>query len=227
MGDLDLISLFLLGLLGTGHCIGMCGPLVVAFPGRTGRVAPHLFYHLGRLVTYGGIGAMMGGIGSGLAMVSSVTGSDHLQLVARLQITLSVVSAGFLLYFGLCQLGFFKQPQWMRLAAPEKIPGYRRIIRLAFVNQGAAEMLFTGLLMGFLPCGLSFAAFSRALAAGGFLDGFLLLSAFGIGTLPGLLLIGTGASALARRYQHHSDIIAGLLMIVMGLSLGLKAITAG
>jgi sulfite exporter TauE/SafE len=227
MGDLDLIPLFLLGLLGTGHCIGMCGPLVVAFPGRTGRYTPHFFYHLGRIVTYSGIGAVMGGIGSGLAMVSSVTGSDHLQLVARVQIVLSVLSAGFLLYFGLCQLGFFKQPQWMRLATPEKIPGYRRIIRLAFVNQGAAEMLFTGLLMGFLPCGLSFAAFSRALAAGGFLHGLLLLSAFGIGTLPGLLLIGTGASALARRYQRHSDIIAGLLMIAMGLSLGLKAITAG
>ncbi|MDZ7581006.1 MAG: sulfite exporter TauE/SafE family protein [Deltaproteobacteria bacterium] len=88
-------------------------------------------------------------------------------------------------------------------------------------------MLFTGLLMGFLPCGLSFAAFSRALAAGGILNGFLLLAAFGIGTLPGLLLIGTGATALARRYQPQSDIIAGLLMIAMGLSLGLKAITAG
>lgn len=227
MGDLDLISLFLLGLLGTGHCIGMCGPLVVAFPGRTGRYAPHLLYHLGRLLTYGGIGAVMGGIGSGLALVSSVTGSDHLQIVARVQIILSVLSAGFLLYFGLCQLGFFKQPQWMHLAAPQKIPGYRRIIRLAFVNQGAAEMLFTGLLMGFLPCGLSFAAFSRALAAGGLLHGSLLLAAFGIGTLPGLLLIGTGASALARRYQQHSDIIAGLLMIAMGLSLAVKAMTAG
>jgi sulfite exporter TauE/SafE len=227
MGDLDLISLFLLGLLGTGHCIGMCGPLVVAFPGRTGRFTPHLFYHFGRLATYGGIGAVMGSLGSGLAMVSSVTGSDHLQLVARLQVALSLVSAGFLLYLGLSQLGFFRQPQWMRLAAPEKIPGYRRIIRLAFVNQGAAEMLFTGMLMGFLPCGLSFAAFSRALAAGGFLHGFLLLSAFGVGTLPGLLLIGTGATTLARRYQRHSDIIAGLLMIAMGLSLGLKTMTAG
>jgi uncharacterized protein len=227
MGDLDLIALFLLGLLGTGHCIGMCGPLVVAFPGRTGRFSAHLCYHLGRLITYGGIGAVMGGVGRGLAMVSSVTGTDHLRLVARLQVALSIVAAGFLLYFGLCQLGFFRQPQWMRLAAPEKIPGYRRIIRLAFVKQGAAEMLFTGLLMGFLPCGLSFAAFSRALAAGGILNGFLLLAAFGIGTLPGLLLIGTGATALARRYQPQSDIIAGLLMIVMGLSLGLKAITAG
>jgi sulfite exporter TauE/SafE len=85
MGVLDLIPLFLLGLLGTGHCIGMCGPLVVAFPGRTGRYTPHFFYHLGRIVTYSGIGAVMGGIGSGLAMVSSVTGSDHLQLVARVQ----------------------------------------------------------------------------------------------------------------------------------------------
>ncbi len=227
MGDLDLISLFLLGLLGTGHCVGMCGPLVVAFPGRTGRFSPHLFYHLGRLVTYGAIGAVMGGIGSGLALVSVVTGSDHLQLVARLQVGLSILSAGFLLYFGLCQLGFFRQPRWMQIAAPEKIPGYRRIIRLAFIDQGAAEMVFTGLLMGFLPCGLSFAAFSRALAAGGVMRGFLLLAAFGIGTLPGLLLIGTGATSLARRYQPHADIIAGLLMIAMGLSLGLKALVAG
>ncbi|MFZ1200875.1 MAG: sulfite exporter TauE/SafE family protein [Desulfobacterales bacterium] len=227
MGDLDLISLFLLGLLGTGHCVGMCGPLVVAFPGRTGRLSPHLFYHFGRLFTYGAIGAVMGGIGRGLALASAVTGSDHLQLVARLQVTLSVVSAGFLLYFGLCQLGFFPQPRWLQIVAPEKIPGYRRIIRLAFIKQGAAEMVFAGLMMGFLPCGLSFAAFSRALAAGGVMRGFLLLAAFGIGTLPGLLLIGTGATTLARRYQVHSDIIAGLLMIAMGLSLGLKALAAG
>jgi sulfite exporter TauE/SafE len=226
MGDVDLISLFLLGLLGTGHCIGMCGPLVVAFPGRTGRFASHLLYHFGRLATYAGVGAVVGGLGQGLALFSSVTGADHLRLVARLQVALSVVSAGFLLYFGLCQLGFFGQPRWMRLAAPEKIPGYRRIIRMAFVNQGAVEMLFTGLLMGFLPCGLSFAAFSRALAAGGFLQGFLLLLAFGLGTLPGLLLIGTGATGLARRYQRQSDLVAGLLMIAMGLSLGVKAVTA-
>jgi sulfite exporter TauE/SafE len=131
----------------------------------------------------------------------------------------------FLIYFGLCQLGIFKQPWWMRLASPDKVPGYRRIVRLAFENQHAIEMFLAGLLMGLLPCGLSYAAFARAIAAGAPLQGALMLVAFGIGTLPGLLLIGTGASALARRYQRQSDIVAGLLMIAMGLSLTVKVLS--
>ena len=225
MDDLDLISLFFLGLLGTGHCIGMCGPLVVAFPGRTGRFSPHLFYHLGRLITYIGIGAIMGSAGAGLQMISRVTGGDQLQFVSHAQVSLSLLAAAFLLYFGLCQLGFFKQPDWIRIASPERIPGYRRIIRAAFVNAQALEMFLTGLLMGLLPCGLSYAAFSRALAAAAPLQGALMLVFFGFGTLPGLLLIGSGATALARRYQRQSDLIAGLLMIAMGLSLAVRILS--
>ena len=222
MDDIDLISLFLLGLLGTGHCIGMCGPLVVAFPGRTGRFSSHLYYHFGRLLTYSGIGIIMGSAGSGLAMLAAITGGDHLQFVTRIQIVLSLLAALFLFYFGFCQIGIFSQPQWMQLASPEKVPGYRKIIRLAFVKQQTLEMFLTGLLMGLLPCGLSYAAFARAIAAGAPFQGFLMLLVFGIGTLPGLLLIGTGASTLARRYQRHFDIIAGLLMIAMGLLLSIK-----
>ncbi len=68
-------------------------------------------------------------------------------------------------------------------------------------------MALTGLFMGFLPCGLSYAAFSRALAASRLLElleGGVLLLAFSIGTLPDELLVGTGASVLARRYQNIS-----------------------
>jgi sulfite exporter TauE/SafE len=225
MDDIDLISLLFLGLLGTGHCIGMCGPLVVAFPGRTGRFSPHIYYHFGRLITYSGIGFLMGSAGAGLAMISAATGGDHLQSVARVQVALSLLAALFLLYFGFCQLGILKQPRWMQLVSPDRVPGYRRIVQLAFVNQQALEMFLAGLLMGLLPCGLSFAAFSRAIAAGSPLRGALMLAVFGIGTLPGLLLIGTGATALARRYQRQSDIVAGMLMIAMGLSLIVKAIS--
>ena len=225
MDDIDLISLLFLGLLGTGHCVGMCGPLVVAFPGRTGRFSPHVYYHFGRLVTYSGIGALMGSAGAGLAMISAATGGDHLQSMARVQVFVSLLAALFLLYFGFCQLGIFKQPRWMRLVSPDRVPGYRRIVRLTFVNQQAFEMFLTGLLMGFLPCGLSYAAFSRSIAAGAPLSGALMLVVFGIGTLPGLLLIGTGATALARRYQRQADIIAGLLMIAMGLSLAVKGLS--
>jgi sulfite exporter TauE/SafE len=84
-------------------------------------------------------------------------------------------------------------------------------------------MFLVGLMMGLLPCGLSFAAFSRALAAGGPFSGALLVFAFALGTLPGLLLLGTGASGLARRYRKHTDILAGLLMIYMAAELALKA----
>jgi len=80
--------------------------------------------------------------------------------------------------------------------------------------------------MGFLPCGLSFAAFSRALAASRPIEGGLFLLAFGLGTFPGLLLIGTGASVLSRRYRQHFDLLSGMLMIWMAASLLVDGIMA-
>jgi uncharacterized protein len=80
-----------------------------------------------------------------------------------------------------------------------------------------------GLMMGLLPCGLSFAAFARALATRSSLEGGLLLLAFALGTLPGLLLIGTGASGIFRKYRKHSEILSGILMIGMAFSLAADA----
>jgi len=223
MNDLTLLSMFMLGLLGTGHCIGMCGPLIIAFPGRTGRFSAHVFYHLGRIVTYTVIGAVMGGIGSGLAGIAALTGGNFPAWVARIQVGFSMLAALFLMVFGLARLGIIREPGWMTLASPGKIPGYGRIIKSAVSNQGRVSLFLMGLMMGFLPCGLSFAAFSRALPAGGSIRGAMLVFTFALGTLPGLLLLGTGASGLARRYQKQLDIFAGLLMIYMAAELTLKA----
>jgi hypothetical protein len=87
-------------------------------------------------------------------------------------------------------------------------------------------MLLIGMMMGLLPCGLSFAAFTRALPTGSPLKGAVMVFAFALGTVPGLLLIGTGASGFARRYQSQSDIFAGLLMIYMAAELAVKAFSA-
>jgi sulfite exporter TauE/SafE len=111
----------------------------------------------------------------------------------------------------------------MTLASPGKIPGYGKIIKSAVSNQDRVSLFLVGLMMGFLPCGLSFAAFSRALPAGGPFRGATMVFAFALGTLPGLLLVGTGASGLARRYQKQLDLFAGLLMIYMAAELTLKA----
>ena len=74
MNELTFFSMFMLGILGTGHCLGMCGPLVIAFPARSGKLASHLYYHLGRIFTYVVIGSVMGGIGAGLAGIAAATG---------------------------------------------------------------------------------------------------------------------------------------------------------
>jgi sulfite exporter TauE/SafE len=219
MGQLDLFSMFLLGVLGTGHCIGMCGPLVFAFPAQAGRISAHIFYHFGRVTTYVVVGVLMGSLGTGLAEVAASETSGSLVWVARIQVGFSVAAAVFLLLFSITRLGILPEPAWLSLASPNRIPGYKKILRSAVSGQSQAGMFFMGLMLGFLPCGLSFAAFARALPAGGPLQGGLLVLAFALGTVPGLLLVGTGAAGIARRYRRHSDILSGIVMAGMAFSL--------
>ncbi len=226
MNNVDILSLFFLGLSGTGHCIGMCGPLVVAIPGRTQRMSAHLVYHIGRTITYTSVGALMGGLGIGIAGLASKIGSDPLVVFAQIQVIFSLVAAGFLFWFGLSRLGFTQEPSWMSTASPDKTPGYQKVLQWAFVHKRTSGLFLIGLMMGFLPCGLSFAAFARALAAQGPVQGGVMLLAFALGTLPGLLLIGTAASGLFRKYRKHSEILSGILMIGMGFSLAADALFA-
>ncbi len=225
MNELTLLSMFLLGILGTGHCIGMCGPLVIAFPVRVGGFGSHLFYHLGRILTYVMIGALMGGLGAGLAQIAAATGGSYPAWMAGIQLGASVLAALFLLIFGLARLGVVGEPGWMDLASPSRIPGFRNVIKSPFPKKRQLEMLLLGMMMGFLPCGLSYAAFTRSLSAGGAFSGAVLVLAFGLGTLPGLLLLGTGIAGLIRRYRSQFDILAGLLMIYMAAELGVKAVS--
>lgn len=219
MSHLDLTSIFFLGLLGTGHCLGMCGPLVLAFPATTGRFSSHFFYHLGRAATYVAMGVIMGALGSGLSLLAAKGGDEPLVWVVRAQVGLSVLAAVFLLMFGFSRLGFLKEPEWMSLSSPDKIPGFHRVMVSALHTRSSVSMLLLGVMLGFLPCGLSFAAFARALAAGGPFAGGTLTLAFAAGTLPGLLLLGTGVSRIASKYRRISDILSGMVMIGMAASL--------
>ena len=222
----SLLALFMLGLSGTGHCLGMCGPLVLAFPGKSGKFDSHLYYHAGRIITYTVIGVLMGSLGLVLAKLVSVTGLDYLATLARIQLVFSLLAGMFLALFGLGQLGILGQSDWLIISNPQIIHGYRFIVRSAFQKSDRRLLVVTGMFMGFIPCGLSFAAFSRALAASRPMEGGLFLLAFGLGTLPGLLLLGTGASVIARRYRRHFDLFSGMLMIGMAASLLLDGIAA-
>lgn len=216
---LDLASMFLLGFFGTGHCLGMCGPLVLAFPGATGKVSSHLLYHFGRVLTYTGIGAVVGGAGALLSSQLARAGVDSLSWIPRVQTGLIVLAAIFMLLFGLTRIGVIREPSWISLPSPSRMPGYRSVMASVVQRGSGAGMFLLGVLFGFLPCGLSMAAFSRALASQGGLEGGVLTASFAAGTLPGLLLLGTAASRLAARYRKHSDILSGLIMIGMAVAL--------
>ena len=222
--SIDMTSMFLLGFLGTGHCIGMCGPLVFVIPGSTGKSPPHLYYHGGRVLTYMALGALMGGLGAGMTRIAAAAGSEPMTWILRTQVTITLAAAAFLVYFGLTRIGLFAEPRWMGVAEPKRIPGFRKVLQKSMAKGDGGAMFLTGTFLGFLPCGLSYAAFARALPSGGVLSGALLVLAFGLGTVPGLLLVGAGFSSVARRYRRQSDILSGVLMIGMGAFLVIKTI---
>lgn len=216
LASLDFASMALLGFLGVGHCLGMCGPLVIAFPGRVGGFLPHLGYHAGRIGVYTCLGVLLGAFGGALS---------HLGAVARLQVALSGLAAVFLLLLGLARIGLLPEPGVLRVPNRTLAAGFAKAQQLAR-DAGPIGMIPLGALNGLLPCGLSYAALARALPSGGGLQGGLLVAAFGLGTLPGLLLLGTAAAGLLRRHRAIADVLAGVLMIAMAVDLGASVVQA-
>jgi sulfite exporter TauE/SafE len=139
--------------------------------------------------------------------------------ILRLQLLMSALAALFLLLFGLNRLGILPEPAWLAAADFQKIPILGRLVRRSMQTTQLLSVFTLGLMLGLLPCGLSYAAFARALASGSSLSGGLLVLCFGIGTLPGLLLLGTSAGLLLKRHRRLTEILAGLIMVAMALLL--------
>jgi uncharacterized protein len=215
MSDVDLISAFIVGLLGGVHCAGMCGGIVGALsfglPDSGRRWSILIAYNAGRISSYTVAGALMGALGfyfSGLLPV---------QTAQRLLLTLAGL---FLVLMGLYLAGW-----WNALSRVERFGGllWRRIeplgrglLPVRSVHQGFA----LGLLWGWLPCGLVYSALVWTVAAGGALEGASLMFAFGLGTLPNLLLMGVAAAQIQRWVRNPAiRAIAGALVILFGLML--------
>lgn len=196
--DPTLLPAFLLGLLGSAHCLGMCGGIVGALTLRLPQDVQHsprrllpyaLCYNAGRIASYVIAGMLAGLIG---AQLLERLVAAHAELAGRL------VSSIFLVALGLYIAG------WTRLLVPLERAGARfwRLIeplgrRLLPISR-PPQALVLGLLWGWLPCGLVYGALALALAAGSAPRGAALMFAFGLGTLPMLLAMGTAAGGLSR-----------------------------
>jgi uncharacterized protein len=187
--DSGFLAVFLIGLLGGVHCAGMCGGIVSALslqmPGKSATGGPawtiHLAYNLGRISSYAIAGALMGALGSlGLLLNNALP----VQLTLYIGANLMMVALGLYLT-GLTQtLAFTErvgQRLWRRIQ-----PATRRFLPV----RGPAQAFPLGLLWGWLPCGLVYSVLTMAILSGSATRGGAIMLAFGLGTLPNLMLAG-------------------------------------
>ncbi len=182
MPDSAYLALFLVGLLGGTHCVGMCGGIVGALSlGGQPRWSLHLAYSTGRIASYALAGALAGAVG-GAGLV--LEGQLPVCLVLYVLANLMLVGLGLYL-MGISRLvaslEYLGAGLWRRLE-----PLSRRFLPARTPLQAVP----LGALWGWLPCGLVYSALATALTAGSAGRGALLMVAFGLGTLPNLLLAG-------------------------------------
>ncbi len=211
MSESGFIAVFLVGLLGGTHCVGMCGGIVsaltVQLPGSRQRVWPlHLAYNVGRISSYAVAGALLGGVGSlGLLL------NDLLPIQMGLYVAANVMllALGFYLLGVTRPLSFVEklgQKLWHRVQ-----PLTRRFLPARSVGQA----LPLGMLWGWLPCGLVYSVLATAMMSGSAGRGALTMLAFGLGTLPNLMLAGLLLRRLRVVVQARAVRIASGL-VVMG-----------
>jgi sulfite exporter TauE/SafE len=209
-------TLLISGLLGSlGHCLGMCGPLMVMVglqlrSGRPAALLAHLLYHGARIAVYAVLGAIIGSIGSLLGVGSRLS---HAAGIASL-----VLGAGVIL-FGLGYLG------WLPLGRLDAHSGWLDKAMGRAVRQGGLfGIVLLGALNGLLPCGLVYSALLMAATAGGPVPGAVGMALFGVGTLPPLLVVGLGAGAIGVRLRQALVRVGGAFIVVIGVQLVLRGL---
>lgn len=209
-----------IGLAGSFHCIGMCGPLALSLPlnysNRFKRIAAISLYNLGRSLTYFSLGLLFGVIGSSVSLIGY-------------QQALSIV-LGSLILFAVV----FGSKLSLHLPLVARVNQRIKTIlsRLLLSEKKLHSYLLIGLVNGLLPCGLVYLAIASAIATGTVLGGGFLMLAFGFGTVPlmfGLMVAGRHISLAVRQNMRRLvpvfvGIMAGL-MILRGLNLGIPYIS--
>jgi sulfite exporter TauE/SafE len=202
---------FLVGLLGSVHCFGMCGGIsaalsfAIAPEQRQRRIGILTFYNIGRIASYVFMAALVGLLGS---QISSSGGWPVLRMLTAAL---------------LCLMGLYVSGWWRILVHLERAGAllWKRIEpigRSLMPVKSFPQALALGALWGWLPCGLVYSALVLAMSMGSVTLSTISMLGFGVGTLPALLLSGVLADQVKRFTQSRSlRSIAGILLIVFGL----------
>ncbi|MFV7770970.1 sulfite exporter TauE/SafE family protein [Shewanella marisflavi] len=219
MIDFTITGAFLVGLMGAGHCIGMCGGLVGAFSQQLPRRASDnillgqlkfiLSYNLGRIISYTFAGALVGGSAS---LLSTLFSLDAYLVSMRVFAGVMMIITGLYIaqiWAGVVQIERVGKWLW-RLISPVA----NKLLPITDLRHAFAA----GLLWGWLPCGLVYSTLTWAVAANSAQQGALIMAAFGLGTLPALVSAGVAARYFAQLVQQRKvRILSGLILVSFGI----------
>ena len=219
MIDYNVTGAFLVGLMGAGHCIGMCGGLIGAFSSQlpksrhqsqfVSQLRFMLSYNLGRILSYALAGALVGGSASALALLFDI---DLYLITLRVIAGLMMIATGLYIakiWSGVVQIERVGKYLWRFLS-----PLAKRILPI----QTMPQAFVGGMLWGWLPCGLVYSTLTWAVAANSAQQGAMIMAAFGLGTLPALLSAGMAANLFGRWVQNRAvRLISGLILVLFGL----------
>jgi sulfite exporter TauE/SafE len=218
----EILAAFLVGLVGSLHCIGMCGPIAIALPVPdssnlsffTGRI----LYNLGRVVTYSFLGAILGLLGGRIALAGA---QQIVSIILGVVIIIAVLLPQKYKNF------FAQHPLIQKLAQPLK-----ENIGVLFRKGTFSAMFLIGILNGFLPCGLVYVALAGAIASGDAISGAAVMILFGLGTVPAMFaatifgkFINVGIRTKIRKAVPVLAILLGVIFILRGMNLGIPYIS--
>ncbi len=219
---MELISAMMIGLVGSFHCVGMCGPIALALPNVNLNTAPflagRLLYNSGRIVTYALMGGLFGLLGKGIAIAG---------IQQWISILLGVLILVIVFLPSKIKINLTRHEIIERINSPLK-----KSIGILFKKGTAPSMFAIGFFNGFLPCGLVYVALAGAVASGSMLNGMLFMFLFGLGTLPLLFTVSLFGKILTvdirQKIRRLIPVFAAALAIIFilrGLNLGIPIVS--
>ena len=210
-------ALLLTGLVGSiGHCLGMCGPLVILagarYPKQGVSATPyHVLYHGARILVYTVLGFISGALGGAIG---------KLAVAAKIPGMVSLVIGLFVVLLGFSYLGWL--PFWKR--SIESNGWWQRTLKSVMKTPGTKGVMILGALNGILPCGLVYQSLFIAGASGNPWVGALGMFLFGLATLPALVLFGVGAQMISFRARKWLFWAGGVFVIIVGVLLIMRGV---
>jgi len=205
-----LAAAFLIGFLGSMHCVGMCGGLVTSLSMSRKHIwwTGLMGYQLGRIATYTFLGLIAGMVGLALT---------HVPWFANIQQGLAVFAGLLMIVFGLNLAGWLADPFVNAMARFSALIGLSRWIQSATTSRMPMSWVMVCLFNGLLPCGLVYAGLAFSLTSGHVFTSAAMMFAFGLGTVPAMMFVPAMLQSASPALRGWVLKIAAILLIILGV----------